>query len=376
MFQAFYWDCPAEEELPYQWWTHIKSKLPELARAGFTSLWLPPACKAADDISMGYDPYDYYDLGEFDQKGGVPTWFGTKDELLDLIRSAHALGIHAYADLVFNHNSGADMEEVNPLDRETRWTLYTPKSGMFPRDWKCFHPNQYETWDGGTFGGMPDMCHRMPYVYSELINYARWLLEEIGFDGFRYDMVKGYGGWMVRSIQELRALRDGRGFKPYAVGECWDCDRTINEWLDEANAWSDNPVGAFDFPLRYRLKDLCDSYGFNLRNLADGGVLMRSRPAQAVTFVENHDIVLESPIINDKMLAYAFILTHEGYPCVFWQDYFNWGLAQPGGRNGIDALVEVHEKYAAGPRIYCMSTTAWILWKPPAPANNPGSCSY
>jgi len=27
------------------------------------------------------------------------------------------------------------------------------------------------------------------------------------------------------------------------------------------------------------------------------------------------------------VLAYAFILTHEGYPCVFWQDYFNWDLA-------------------------------------------------
>ena len=78
------------------------------------------------------------------------------------------------------------------------------------------------------------------------------LLEEIGFDGFRYDMVKGYGGWMVRSIQELRALRGGTSFKPYAVGECWDSDRTIGDWLDEANAWSDNPVGAFDFPLRWR----------------------------------------------------------------------------------------------------------------------------
>jgi alpha-amylase len=55
------------------------------------------------------------------------------------------------------------------------------------------------------------------------------LLEEIGFDGFRYDMVKGYGGWMVRSIQELRGLRDATSFKPYAVGECWDSERTIDD---------------------------------------------------------------------------------------------------------------------------------------------------
>ena len=76
---------------------------------------------------------------------------------------------------------------------------------------------------------------------------------------------------------------------------------------------------------------------------------MWGRPKQAVTFVENHDVVRDSPIINDKLLAYAFILTHEGYPCVFWQDYFNWNLAQADSQNGIDALIKVHEQNAVGP---------------------------
>ena len=220
MLQAFYWDCPKLENREHQWWAFIKSRLPSIAQAGFTALWFPPANKAAGWKSMGYDPYDYYDLGEFDQKGGAPTWFGSKAELLDLIQSAHALGLQVYADLVFNHNSGGDAQELNPIGGRSRWTKFDPESGKFPRDWKCFHPSQYETWDGATFGDMPDLCHRTPLVYTELINYARWLLEEIGFDGFRYDMVKGYGGWMVRSIQELRALRGSSSFKPYAVGEC------------------------------------------------------------------------------------------------------------------------------------------------------------
>ena len=348
MFQAFYWDCPKEENCEFRWWGHIKSKLPELSRAGFTSLWMPPCNKAADQISMGYDPYDYYDLGNFDQRGGAPTWFGTKEELIDCIDAAHDHGMQVYADLVINHNSGADEQERNPIDNEMRWTKFDPKSGQFPRNWKNFHPNAYETWDNEEFAGMPDLCHRHPYVYTEMINYARWLLEEIGFDGFRYDMVKGYGGWMVRSIQELRALRNRKSFKPYGVGECWDCDRTIGSWLDEANAWSDNPVGAFDFPLRWRLGDLCDSYGFSLRRLADRGVLLWDRPREAVTFVENHDVVRDHPIFNDKLLAYAFILTHEGYPCVFWQDYYNWDLAKPDSPNGVEALVKTHELYAGG----------------------------
>ena len=75
---------------------------------------------------------------------------------------------------------------------------------------------------------------------------------------------------------------------------------------------------------------------------------MWGRPEQAVTFVENHDVVRDTPITNDKLLAYAFVLTHEGYPCVFWQDYFNWNLAQPDNQNGIDALIKIHEQNAGG----------------------------
>ena len=198
------------------------------------------------------------------------------------------------------------------------------------------------------FGDMPDLCHRNPGVYAELLRYATWLLEEIGFDGFRYDMVKGYGGWLVRAIQELRGLHGNQSFKPFGVGECWDSDRTIEDWLLEANAWSDNPVTAFDFPLRYRLKDLCDQYGFSLRRLVEGGTISQNLPAQAVTFVENHDVARSDPVVADKMLAYAFILTHEGYPCVFWQDYYGYGLAREGAPDGIAALVRLHEDAAGG----------------------------
>ena len=84
-------------------------------------------------------------------------------------------------------------------------------------------------------------------------------------------------------------------------------------------------------------------------DLAARDVLIWDPPTESVTFVENHDVVRDSPIINDKLLAYAFILTHEGYPCVFWQDYFNWDFAQHGNQSGIDALIKVHEQNAAGP---------------------------
>jgi alpha-amylase len=279
----------------------------------------------------------------------VPTWFGTRAALEALIRDAHGTRMQVYADMVFNHNSGADEQEVNPLDGQSRWTRFRPASGTFARDWTHFHPSPYEERDRETFGGMPDLCHRNPGVYLELIQYCRWLLEEVGFDGFRYDCVRGFGSWMIRSIQELRALRDGVAFRPYAVAEYWDSDGAIDEWLGGTDTFSENPAGAFDFPLRWRLRDLCDTPGYRVSELARPGVLMWDRPRDAVTFVENHDVVRDSPVVRDKLLAYAFILTHEGYPCVFWQDYFDWDLGRPGTPGGIAALIAAHEQHAGGP---------------------------
>jgi len=309
IMQAFYWNCPREEAKEFKWWKYLGEKAKALSETGFTALWLPPSAKAANigGISMGYDPYDYYDLGEYDQKGSVETWFGARNELEALIKKAHNHGLQVYADLVLNHTSGADEEEINEFDGQKRWTKYIPLSGKFPRDWKCYHPSYFERWDDHDFEGMPDLCHRNPYVYTELLEYTRWLIEDIGYDGLRYDFVKGYGGWIISAILErLYAKNAKTDFSPFGVGEYWDSNISITKWLKQTNTFIDNPVRAFDFSLRGRLKGLCDTYGFNLKTLAEKGTLLTDGLAEwSVTFVENHDIARTDPIVNDKMLAYA-----------------------------------------------------------------------
>ncbi len=360
MMQGFYWDCYHKENLAEKWWDHVKSKVPSLKAAGFTGLWLPPAQKSDNRLGMGYDPCDYFDLGEFNQRGGIPTGFGTRQQLVDLIQECHNHQMQVYADVVFNHCGGGDLEP-NPDTGGSDYTHFAPASGKFPRNYCCFNQSRYESWDRyERFGGYPDLCHRHPEVYRWLMENARFLIEEIGFDGFRFDLVKGYGPWLVTALLEYRYKpNDGRqnvdvqGWKfwrPFSFGEDWSESRDINDWLNDANTWSDNPVSAFDFPLRYRLKDLCDKFGYSLRELIRPGAPAIDRPFQAVTFVDNHDFRGgdNPPIISDKMLAYAFILTHPGYPCVFWQDYYAYGLALPGQPSGIDALVAAHEKYAGG----------------------------
>jgi alpha-amylase len=108
MMQAFYWDAPAKEEKQGEWWNFVAEKVPALAASGFSSLWLPPFSKATSPYSMGYDPYDYFDLGDLDQKGSVKTAYGNRAELEKLIGAIHEHKMRAIADMVINHNSGAD----------------------------------------------------------------------------------------------------------------------------------------------------------------------------------------------------------------------------------------------------------------------------
>jgi hypothetical protein len=71
-------------------------------------------------------------------------------------------------------------------------------------------------------------------------------------------------------------------------------------------------------------------------------------PLNAVTFIENHDTDLGAgAVVFNKLLGYAYILTSEGYPCVYYRDYSTdrncYGL-----KPQIDNLIWIHEKLAFG----------------------------
>jgi len=349
MMQAFYWDAPQQEKQEGNWWNFLAEHVEALGKSGFNALWLPPVSKASDHRSMGYDPYDYFDLGDYDQKGGTKTLWGNRAELEALIAKAHQHNLGLYADMVINHNSGADEEEVNPLDGQKRWTKFNPASGKFPRDWNSFHPSRFEQVmvEGENYAGFPHLCHRNPDVYRAMFDYARMLIEELGFDGFRFDFAKGFGAWMIGVLAKYRYVKDGNEFTPFVVAELWSGSEEIGAWIDRVNSMTDNQISAFDFPLRYKLKDVCDTLNYDLRKLTDDCAVVAARPMHATTFVDNHDMG-DNAIVNDKMLAYSYILVHEGYPCVFWYDYYNNGLGRGGTPNGIDALIQVHRSHAGG----------------------------
>lgn len=305
MMQAFYWDVPAGGT----WWDHVATKVAAWSNAGIDAIWLPPASKAQNGpYSMGYDPFDYFDFGEYDQMGSVETRFGSTNELVNLINAAHSNGLNVIADIVINHNSGGD-SEPNIFTGGNTYTDYNPLSGMFYRTQYDFHPNDYQNNDSGAFGGFADLSHVKPYVQDWLWNnpnsVAKYYKNVMGFDGWRFDYVKGFDPWVVK------AWKDAVG--GFSVGEYWDGNAATLDWWTGAAE-----VSAFDFACYYKMRDAFE--GNNLNEL-NGDMLWKRKSMSAVTFVTNHDT---DEIFNGKMLAYAYILTHEGYPTIFYRDYEEW----------------------------------------------------
>ncbi|MHA1889272.1 MAG: alpha-amylase family glycosyl hydrolase [Promethearchaeota archaeon] len=333
LLQGFYWLCPEGN-----WWNTIAEYIPEFGEVGIDAIWLPAPYKAAGTTGisgMGYEPYDYYDLGAYDQKENIRTRFGTESELRSLISAAHTNNVGMVADIVVNHNNGGDLEFNPNVDDFTYTDFSNIASGRFPRNYTCFHPCEYETADEGVFANFPDLCHANPYVHDGLIEWGNWMYNDIGFDGWRFDNVVNFDPLFVRDWMN--------SVGGWGVAEYWHGDKNLIQDYIES---TENTVSAFDFALIYRLEDMCDSGGdFNMMELDYVNKLIDINPDQAVTFVMNHDTERDeySRVDYNRHLAYAFILTHAGYPSVFWPDYFN-----PWYHSHITNLIKIHNELSTG----------------------------
>jgi alpha-amylase len=363
IMQYFQWYTPADGSL----WRELGQRAAELSETGFTAVWIPPCSKAAGGAKdVGYAQYDLFDLGEFDQKNSVGTKYGTRAELLQAIRALQQNGLSVYADVVFNHKDGADEKErvraqaVDWNDRNVTvgewetieaWTKFTfPGRGATYSDMQwdshCFDSLCYNagtensrhlyrlkergfetevSHEHGNFDYLlaNDLDMGEEDVRRELKKWGRWFLETTGVDGFRCDAVKHIRfTWFP---EWLKHLREESRRELFSVGEYWSQD--VDE-LHNYIAATGGALSLFDVPLHYQFYRASENSGdFDMRTIFDR-TLVKDEPALAVTFVENHDSQpcqsLQSTVLPwFKPLAYALtLLRREGYPCVFYADYY------------------------------------------------------
>lgn len=362
MMQYFEWYLNCNKNL----WNTVKKKGEELSRLGITAIWLPPAYKGiGGENEVGYGVYDLYDLGEFDQKGSIATKYGTKDEYLDAIVGLQQSGLDVYADIVLNHKMGADKlqtikavkcnwedhtKEEGEEETVEVWTKFTfpgrnHKYSDFEWNWTHFDGIDYnsrtneialyklknKTWqmdvdkEHGNYDYLmgADIDFSNQEVIDECMKWGKWYLALTGVNGFRFDAVKHIESNFIRDfIREMNAYYDKNLF---SVGEYWNAN--VNE-LKNYIERTEGEMSLFDVPLHYNFYQASNSNGeYDLSKILDN-TLMKENPGRAVTFVDNHDTqpgqALQSWIPSwFKEIAYSIILLRrEGYPCIFYGDYY------------------------------------------------------
>lgn len=389
LFQYFEWYLPADSNL----WNEVSKNASRLAELGINYIWLPPAYKGSGGkYDVGYGVYDLYDLGEFDQKGTIPTKYGTKDEYLNAIKTLKEKNIKVLADVVLNHKLGADeCEDVLAVqdDSENRnvsltgavpikaWTKYNfPGRGNtysdFKWNWTHFHGVDWDEeskkssifkfygkkWDDdvdkekGNFDFLmgADIDMNNIDVCNELINWGKWYYKFTGVDGFRLDAVKHIrADFFPKWLDEINKVSDKELF---TIGEYWSLDiDVLKRYLEKV----DYKMKLFDVPLHYNLFKASISNGeFNMSEMFEG-TLVKENPEYAVTFVDNHDTelgqALESWVLDwFKPHSYSLILLRkDGLPCVFYGDYFGVPEKNVSAKNEIlDKLLKVRKYFAYG----------------------------
>lgn len=319
MLQGFYWDSYQASR-----WSNLEAQADDLAPY-FNLVWIPQSANCGSGNSMGYD--DLYWFSNYNSS------FGNETQLRSMIKTFKSKGIGTIADVVINHRNTLTSWTDFPVEtyKDVTYKMYSTDichndDGGKTYNWangqspKISLSNKYDSGDG--WDGMRDLDHYSNNVQTVVKAYLDMLLNDFGYAGFRYDMVKGYDGKFTRIYNT--AAKPG-----FSVGEYLDGDVSkVTTWINATKVNGTPTSAAFDFPVRYAVRDLIAK---NWGSKAKEGLINNASYRQyAVTFVENHDTEYRSsdkqqdPIRKDTLAANAYILASCGTPCVFykhWQAY-------------------------------------------------------
>lgn len=317
MLQGFYWDSFEASA-----WSKLEERSSDMK--GYVDLlWIPQSADCGG-TSMGYDAL--YWLTNYNSS------FGTEQQLRSLIATLKANGIGTIADVVVNHRKTPHDWFTFPEETYKGVTYRLLPSDICAnddggataaqaaREGKQLSGNN-DT--GQDWQGMRDLDHNSLNVQNNVKVYLNMLLNDLGYAGFRYDMVKGYSS-------HFTGIYNAYAQPKFSVGEYWDGNPdVVKGWINGTKTDGKIQSAAFDFPFRYTLRDAINNNDWsklsNSSIVSDG-----SYKRYSVTFVENHDTEYRSaaaqqdPIRRDTLAANAFMIAMPGTPCIFYKHWLNY----------------------------------------------------
>lgn len=328
MLQGFYWDSYSDTQ-----WTNLTSQADELSKY-FNLIWVPQSGWCNSYTDMGYYPRYW-----FNQNSA----FGTERELRTMISTFKAKGTGIIADVVVNHKNGVskwcDFANETVKGKNKTYSVTWDNTGYTQI---CNNDEANTAWKSEAKGkikgaadtglgdtGCRDLDHTNPTTQQNIKTYEDFLLNEMGYTGFRYDFVKGYDPKYIKMYNEAS--------KPqFSVGEYWHGAVTttskegdhpfggVKDWVEATGKTS----AAFDFPMKYLIKGAFNDGNWKLLDKNLKSTLVGIEPQYAVTFIDNHDTGEPhnnpDPLRANVEAANAYILAMPGTPCIWishWKPY-------------------------------------------------------
>ena len=326
---------------------------------GANCIWLMPIMPSPS--YHGYDVTNYYDVNRE---------YGTMADFRAFLAAAHERGIHVLVDLVLNHMSSEHPIFKDALLREDSpyrdWFIFSPATRPAP-GWSApvWHrvPRRDEYYYGLFWSGMPDYDLSSPEVTAELVNVARFWLEDVGVDGFRIDAVghffEGPNGewkhgpgtheWLRGYAAALRAI-DPHAF---TIGEVWDpVDEILPYYPDQFGAYfmfevADAVVAAVMGGARGRLAEVVERVEGAIPDHRWG------------VFLRNHDQTRTLTDLGGDVararLAATLQLTLPGIPFV----YYGEEIGMTGSKSDGDPRLRTAMQWAPEPGVGFTTGRAW-----------------
>lgn len=387
VLQGFWWDY-YNANYTDGWANYLAELAPRLKSLGVDAVWIPPTIKNTGTNSVGYSPFDHYDLGDKWQKNSTKTRLGDKDEVLRMVAVMKANGIDVIQDIVLNHVTGAGggssaggqdpaaMDDgtsnkyknfryacyETPAQNETS-SNYLARKGRFPKNWQNFYPNPFNacctndinspywgpdiSYESSGYGQSSNATYNptqtTDYMRTNMRNWLIWYKKQVGWDGVRLDAVKHFPAYATEdflwNLQNNAVWASGTD-NMFAVGEWVGGTSELDNWANSVQ----NRAGTFDFAIRGAIQNMVNGNGaYDLSNIPGS---QQSNRTRTVPFVNNHDTF--RPTLNTQgnytgwnsgsqlgtqiepndgrnSAAHAIAMSLDGSPQLFFEDVFNIG---------------------------------------------------
>ncbi len=324
---------------------HITAKMDYFKKLGVNALWLSPLYLQRgengthlqaphylerypgrrDTSRLAKEPYHGYapwDLKKIDPR------FGTWEDYLELIATAHRHGIKIIQDIVINHlgQGFPGLPEEGLGDYRCAETFHQAgilecHSDLGDTDWE--DPYKREHYD---VMGLLDLRQENETVSAYIINSMLYWLEKskeadgIGIDGLRLDAVKHVGKvWLEERL--LPAVPSD----VFMLGEIFDGAAEVCASYQKSGF-----DAVYDFPLMFAIREtLTQKKPARLIHEAFSADWRYRNPDQLVTMIDNHDVTRFRELLTAEHFeeweqlkatntALTIIMTFRGIPCVYY----------------------------------------------------------